>query len=64
MHSELEKFLELYPTPEFPEEQEVDPATRKFCPTRCGESFATTNSKSYRNHPKDCWLQRKNVECK
>ena len=62
VHSELEAFLKLYPTPEFPEEQEVDLSTRAFCLKGCGEHFATNTSRSYKVHPKDCWLQRKNVE--
>ena len=63
MHSELEKFLELYSEPEFPpEEQEVDLSTRACCPKNCGEHYAKKNSKSYRSHPKDCWLNRENVE--
>ena len=61
-HSELAKFLKLYPTPEFPQDEDEVPGTRVCCQKRCGETFAGSKSKSYNDHPLSCWLERELVE--
>ena len=74
MHRGLKEFLDLHPpvapetrTAELPAAP-LSPGTRlldwspdphKFmCPAGCGEGYASDKSKSWKCHPKSCWLQR------
>ena len=71
MHSHLKEFLDLHPETKEESPQPVAPLSpgarllkwspdkHKFmCPRGCGHGYASMESKSWRTHPKSCWLQR------